>query len=300
MQFNPLYDLLDRQIGCDFELSGEKLPVSYAVRGFGEARRCFSVFTDEFDSFWRSNLHERRVFGLIGELLRKGGVFIDAGSWIGDMTLYGAHFADRTISIEPNRAAASYLSLNLDLNEDVIRPVAIESAALSGSTGIGELSVPVNSLRSVASLSEYNPAFRKFEQRRGQPQDVIIEQVALISLPDLLQKHKISSVQLLKMDIEGAERQVLAHQSACINTIEAVLIELHPYRFKQNDGYFTDIRSGLRSFPHVFWFRSEDGEINFDQLEGQRVDQFVLATRSSSTDLARRWISSEGNNYSSL
>jgi FkbM family methyltransferase len=57
-------------------------------------------------------------------------------------------------------------------------------------------------------------------------QDAI--EVEIGTMPDLIENHKIEEIDLLKVDIEGAEESLFAQCSSWISSVRLIIIEIHP------------------------------------------------------------------------
>jgi hypothetical protein len=66
--------------------------------------------------------------------------------------------------------------------------------------------------------------------------------VAALSMPSLLKHFPQGRVDLLKMDVEGAEKEVFESSAAWIENIDAIVIELHDrYKPGCSRAFFTSI-----------------------------------------------------------
>jgi hypothetical protein len=65
------------------------------------------------------------------------------------------------------------------------------------------------------------------------PDEVAASRVPALSLATLLRERVRSDVDLLKVDIEGAEEAVLCQEPALLQSVGAVAAELHPERCDQ-------------------------------------------------------------------
>jgi len=75
-------------------------------------------------------------------------------------------------------------------------------------------------------------------------------QVAALSLPSLLKHFPQGRVDLLKMDVEGAEKEVFESSAAWIENIDAIVIELHD-RYKP--GCSRAFFSSIATLPFEQW-----------------------------------------------
>lgn len=140
-------------------------------------------------------------------------VIVDAGANIGLASVFFArkYPLARIIAIEPEAGNFALLQRNTQCYPRVT-PL---KAALWGSTG------------EIAVLDPGRGAHGFITMASGDA----VERVPAISIPDLLATHGIDRIDLLKIDIEGAEKEVFESSAGWIDRISVVVAELHE-RFK--------------------------------------------------------------------
>ncbi|MBO9410317.1 MULTISPECIES: FkbM family methyltransferase [unclassified Ruegeria] len=146
--------------------------------------------------FWRkasAGLWEPETFAVLDAHLKPESDYLDIGAWIGPTVLYGARRARHVWCFEPDPTAYRYLAWNMDLNN--VRNVSAFGVALSDRFGVARM----------ASV-------------RGEPGDStssLLHDAAhgsdalTIAWDQFEAATDLSSVSLVKMDIEGAEYMVL-------------------------------------------------------------------------------------------
>jgi len=142
-----------------------------------------------------SRQRDIREIHLLRDNLSNGGVFIDIGANIGYYSLMAAGFgAGKIIAVEPNPVICSRLEFNIIANgfTGIIKPVAV---ALGGQSTTYSLYLSQHDLGSSSCLEPDTNA--ESITVRMQP------------LADLLAEHKINSIDVMKIDIEGMEDSVL-------------------------------------------------------------------------------------------
>jgi FkbM family methyltransferase len=135
---------------------------------------------------------------LIAKKLPKDGVFVDIGANAGLYTLTAAkHLGDkgRTISVEPNPVVRQRLEQNLKFNNFPAK-VATIPCGVSDSNGSFTLYIDKTNLGG-SSLHA---------GRDNQGEGI---EIPCRTLADILDESKISKIDILKIDIEGAEEQAL-------------------------------------------------------------------------------------------
>ena len=144
-------------------------------------------------------------------------VIIDAGAHIGLSTLYFKKlFPDAQITaIEPHTKNFALLKKNVE--ENMLEDVILHKAALSTFSGETTLHADQSSLGWLSTVS-INP-----NAWNGQ-QDTAPLTVPSLDLTSLL----IRPVDLLKLDIEGAEQEVLQAAGQALHNVKHLIIEFHP------------------------------------------------------------------------
>jgi FkbM family methyltransferase len=215
--------------------------------------------------FVRDSLRSFRIDISIGDKRRE--VTFRAGR-IGDMFVlyevlaFGAYRISSTL-IEPREvrtiidcgANIGMTSLYFASTYPAARIYSVEAdpdnfAILKENTQSEERIVPIHrcivtSTEEVVAFNNHGPAWGRKLTGVTAPSNMI--KVPAITLDALITKHNIAQVDLLKLDIEGAEREVLA-KGDYLSAVQHVIAELH-------DGYgFSDFSAavakyGLRARP---------------------------------------------------
>ncbi|RLQ22215.1 FkbM family methyltransferase [Seongchinamella sediminis] len=86
-----------------------------------------------------------------------------------------------------------------------------------------------------------------------------LDQTSLGSVPGItvdaiIKEHDISHVDILKIDIEGAEKEVLSATEAWLPMVDTMIVELHE---DINPGCTRSFYNGSNGFPHE-WFQGEN------------------------------------------
>jgi FkbM family methyltransferase len=140
---------------------------------------------------------------------------LDVGAQIGVFTLLAAHRArgGRVHAFEPMPDNADLLEENLRLN--AISHARVFRLAVAAQAGTHDFFV-----------SGYNTGGHSLYVRKGTVQRISVETA---SLPDHIRQHRLDRVDLLKLDCEGAEKEILG---ACppdvLNRIHRIILETHP------------------------------------------------------------------------
>jgi FkbM family methyltransferase len=139
-------------------------------------------------------------------------VVIDAGSNIGLATQYFYDHSKKIISIEPSSEHFEALKKNKEVNKWT--KVKLYNKALANHDGSANLNINTGNRTANSLTNEYG---------HGQ------EKVETITIETLFKENKLDEVDFLKMDIEGAEDQVLESPgfAKVAPKIKAMIVEYH-------------------------------------------------------------------------
>lgn len=160
---------------------------------------------------------------LLRELLRPGQTFVDVGANWGYFTLVGASCvgaSGRVIAVEADPRACRALEANLSRNR--LTSVTVAEAAADAATGTMEL-------RSYGTDSDDYSRYGVVWTEQS-VHGMRFFTVRTRTLDDILDEAGVSRIDLLKLDIEGAEGQALAGLDRRLRAgaVECLLVELHP------------------------------------------------------------------------
>ncbi len=177
------------------------------------------------------------------EVERPPGVIVDAGANIGLASIYFANrYPDaRIIALEPQRG-------NFELLRENVAPYGnvtpLHAALWSEET----------------EISVVDPGSGDWGFRTRTPETLASggaapsQTVAALTIDRLMRDFGLQKIDILKVDIEGAEREVFAHSSTWIDKVDAVIVELHD-RFQ--DGCTRAFDAAVCSFGNR-WRRGEN------------------------------------------
>lgn len=172
---------------------------------------CFSLYAVGF--------YEREVGEFIRYYLRPGMVFADLGAYIGEHTVRAAQLVEgsgRVYAFEPNPSMFQMLVRNI--SDNGLRNVVLEQLAISDCCGdviYENRCYPEGSgLERDASnlqIDSLNPV-------------VNTTRATATTLDDYVQQHCLSSVNLIKVDVEGAELKVFRGAKRILSSCSPALI----------------------------------------------------------------------------
>ncbi len=163
----------------------------------------------------------------LDKFLPMQGTFLDIGANEGFFTLYASLRAEKVIAVEPQKRAVACVEQNIRLNE--IRNVEIHQIALGKS----------DELRQFHLANDTNTGSSGFVRMVNYKVPSIEMQVTTLDL--VMAKLNWPSIDLAKIDIEGAEYELLLGASETLRkgTIKRIAIELHPKQLEMQ-GYSAD------------------------------------------------------------
>jgi FkbM family methyltransferase len=136
---------------------------------------------------------------------------IDGGAYAGYTTAYFAHRYPnaRIVAIEPDPGNFNLLRKNCAPCENV---TLINSALWSSS----------------ANLTLANSTPQSWSVRVREPQSHETGPVRGVTIPDLLQRFGVTAIDILKLDIEGAECEIFSNENdGWLERVHAIIIETH-------------------------------------------------------------------------
>lgn len=160
--------------------------------------------------------YEPEMQATIEQFLPEGGVFVDAGANEGYFSILAAKRARQVLAFEPQSRLQQVLHRNFELNQVQDRIVLLH-LALGASQGSIEM-------RLTPDLNTGASGFSNVTRYR-----LPVERVPMQTLTAILDEHDVHTVDLLKVDIEGAEHQLLLGAEPLLEAgrIRRIALELH-------------------------------------------------------------------------
>jgi FkbM family methyltransferase len=162
---------------------------------------------------YASGNNELPIQQALAESLKAGGIFYDIGANVGFFTMLGARLASPkglVYAFEPVPENAAYVQLNTRLNG--FRNVRIVEKAVSAQSGSGELWVAEYSGGAALTTTARPPDAKK---------KIAID---IVSIDDVVFNHKWPAPSVVKIDVEGAELDVLKGMSRTLREARPILI----------------------------------------------------------------------------
>ncbi len=173
-------------------------------------------------------------------LIKQPKVIIDAGANIGLASIYFANLFPeaKIIALEPERKNFELLSINVKQFTNII---PIQGALWSHDTTINICDVGLGDWGFMTS--EENMVNNKFEY-----------QVQAFSVDSLMKKYDFKYIDILKIDIEGAEKEVFMDTTKWLNNIDSLIVELHD---RMKSGCSRAFYNNTEGFKYE-WVRGEN------------------------------------------
>lgn len=201
-------------------------------------------------------------------------VIVDAGANIGLASIYFANrFVEaKIIAIEPEGSNFKALQRNVAPYPNIV-PL---QAALWGKNEEIDLVDP--GLGEWGFMAEEGR--KDGDARRGK----LRSQVQGKTVDRIMQEHDLPKIDILKIDIEGAEREVFSNTSSWIGKVDAIIIELHE---RMKPGCHRSFYNGSNGFDDE-WRQGENVYLSKGKLLAKRqVSDAPLRNRARAA-LARR------------
>jgi len=187
----------------------------------------------------------------------KSPVIVDVGACVGNFTLAANVFYknSKIYSIEPVKETYHLLEFNTKNYQNVC----------NFNIGIGDK----NEIKTIYFSKEEKDrsSFHKENISKGVVMDM--EEIAVNTLDTFFNGHDIKKVDILKIDVEGFEKEVIDGLGNMIDIVQHVIIEIHLSKNKNNFAYinsYLDKKGFVLSKFGKFWV-TEGGDIDiFDVI----------------------------------
>ena len=183
---------------------------------------------------------EPLTMALIQRLLRPGDSYVDVGAHVGFHTLVARRYigpTGRVVAIEPQPANCAKILENWKCNgfENIVVIVALAG----GQSSVCSLHEQFARDRSRLSVA--------CDPVNDEPQ---IFEVPVYTLEEVIRRHNLESIRLLKVDVEGAEYEVLGGLGRETARVEHCIVEVLP-----------EALAAARTPPILDWLRSAGFEL---------------------------------------
>lgn len=189
--------------------------------------------------------YEAETIAWLRGVLKPGMTAVDVGANVGQISLEMAQLVGptgRVIAIEPSPGNARFLRAHVAANGFNDRVVVVEAACCSGDGGELVLEVASGDLDSIQN----GPQLRSLGLQRnpldiGRPRTEV--RVLTRSLDSLCDEFRVS-IDVLKVDVEGAEVEVFRSAKTCLNHFHPrIIFGFHPFAFQNPAAASRDLKN---------------------------------------------------------
>lgn len=192
-----------------------------------------TIMRKTFQSYALNRVHEKSTTALFKKVVKNGDIVVDLGANIGYFTLLAAKIVGKkgkVYSFEPEPRNYYYLRKNIELNH--YDNVLVINKAVSDKKGKVELYIcPYDSghhtINQYKGIEEYKPDFV------DKKKDAI--EVETIVLDDFFNQEIKQPIDVIKMDVEGAEMLALSGMNSLIRESEnlKMFVEFFPLLIRE-------------------------------------------------------------------
>jgi FkbM family methyltransferase len=229
--------------------------------------------------------YEKNEWRFISKFVKPGFTFLDIGANQGFYTLLAAKLVGpngRVIAFEPLPVQAKRLKGNVRIN--FFKNVKVEQVALDQKSGFADMFACLDGSEPLSSL---RPISRDLNIKSR------VIKVPTVSLDDYVKKSGISSIDFIKIDVEGGELDVL---KGAMNTIKKfrpiIMCEVQDVRTQQWGYSSSEILNFLKDCGYS-WFKFTDGGMlgSYKFEEKQEIkDVNFIAVPSEKNDRIKEFL----------
>lgn len=188
---------------------------------------------------------------------RRLDVIVDIGGHIGSFGLFAKSLWPEAtlIAVEPNPESAALYRANLEANgfdDDIVITAALNYSS-SRRTLVGD-GRSTGGCMLVDAFSAKELALAPDDQNRY---NVVAENVAALTLEQILDRFGVERIDLLKLDCEGSE------QDLCLNVChkESLRVDVMLGEYHNSGGFENFARDARRAFPQLYLFGDSEAPI---------------------------------------
>ena len=225
--------------------------------------KCFTVDSTKLRSykFWKGYMGkgwEPETFKIFDAFLDKNHSYIDIGSYIGPSVLYGSQLAKHCFAIEPDPIAFQELKNNIELNDHLKPHITLSKYCISDSIGTAKFFVPNEKLEygggGSSSLLDWKNKKNFWE-------------VQTTTLQQFIQSFSITDCNFIKIDIEGAEFDLIPSMSGYLkNQKPTLFIEIHLWALKDPMKKLDIMFQTLNGYDHIYDAKKISKEVDRDYI----------------------------------
>jgi FkbM family methyltransferase len=154
---------------------------------------------------------------ILPNLMDEDTVFVDVGAYMGFYTVYACRRARRVLAVEPNPMALAYLKANVAINN--CHNTIVVPKAVSDKREVVKLRIPRSARRGLI----HTTASIVWSFKEALEVDVEAD-----TLDNIVDDVGLDTVDIVKIDVEGAEGLVVKGAERTLRKARAILIEIWP------------------------------------------------------------------------
>jgi FkbM family methyltransferase len=154
---------------------------------------------------------------ILPSLIDKDSVFIDVGAYQGLYTVYACKHAKKVLAVEPNPMALAYLKTNIALN-NCHNTIVVPKAA-GDRRGVVKLRIPRPAKKGhISTMASIVWSFK----------EALEIDVEADTLDNIVDEAGLDTIDIVKIDVEGAEGLVVKGAERTLRKARAILVEIWP------------------------------------------------------------------------
>lgn len=194
--------------------------------------------------------YEAGTLSVIDKCLREGDLFIDVGANIGLMSIFSSRAIGnkgKVYSFEPVLETFKILKKNIEINK--IKNIDAFNIGVSDSKGKSFIYTKPYAGKGSSSF------IRPPDQNESKEYEIIIE-----TLDELLIRHRLTNIRMLKIDVEGWELHVLRGAETLLRSPQAPIICIEYSKLTGSNNDSEDIYSYIIEINNYLIYKLEKGK----------------------------------------
>jgi FkbM family methyltransferase len=188
---------------------------------YGRDGSIYQIRAPTDDHYILSEICIHQIYNPKGFEIKKGDIVLDIGAHIGIFSIYAGKKKAKVYSFEPTKENYDKLSSNMEKNK--LNNVLLSNVAVSNKKG--------GSPFYICNEKEFNARHSLFDP--GKESKKVIMQTT--TLKDIIKENKLSKINFLKLDCEGAEYDILFNcPKEILDKIDKISMEFHSLDEKRN------------------------------------------------------------------
>jgi len=154
---------------------------------------------------------------ILPNLIDEDTVFIDVGAYQGLYTVYACKHAKKVLAVEPNPIALAYLKTNIALNN--CHNTIVAPKAAGDRRGMVKLRIPRPAKKGhISTMASIVWSFK----------EALEIDVETDTLDNIVDEAGLDTIDIVKIDVEGAEGLVVKGAERTLRKARAILVEIWP------------------------------------------------------------------------